>query len=30
LPISIQLIGKRWQDMKLLNLAEKIINIVNT
>lgn len=30
LPIGIQLIGKRWQDMKLLNLAEKIITIVDT
>ena len=27
LPIGIQLIGKRWQDYHLLNLAEKIVEV---
>jgi amidase len=28
LPIGIQIVGKRWREMELLSIAQKIDNII--
>ena len=30
LPIGIQLVGRRWRDMKLLSLAQKLVEVTGS